>query len=110
MQRIRQNDLVEVVAGVEKGKRGRVVRVVPRKDQVIIQGLNLRYKHVRRSQKHQQGGRVRREMPIHISNVMLIDPSSDRPSRSRVQSHGEKKIRVAVRSGEALDKVKKKGG
>jgi large subunit ribosomal protein L24 len=110
MQRIRQNDLVEVVAGAEKGKRGRVVRVVPGTDQVIVQGLNLRYKHVRRSQKHQQGGRVRREMPMHISNVMLIDPSSDRPTRVAVQSEGDRKIRVAAKSGEALDKTKKKGG
>ena len=109
MQRIKRNDLVEVVAGVEKGKRGRVVRVDPRKNQVIIQGLNLRYQHVRRSQKHPQGGRVRREMPIHISNVMLVDPASDRPTRVAVQPRGERKVRVAVASGEAIDKVKKGG-
>lgn len=106
MRRIRKNDLVEVIAGDEKGKRGRVVRVVPGKDQVVIQGLNLEFKHVRRSQKNPQGGRVRREAPIHVSNVMLIDPASDRPTRSRFQIQGEKKVRVATRSGQAIGKGK----
>ena len=104
MRRIRRNDLVEVVVGDEKGKRGRVVRVLSGKNQVVVQGLNLQYKHVRRSQKNPQGGRIRREAPLHLSNVMLIDPASDRPTRSGVRRHGDKKIRFARRSGEAIDK------
>jgi large subunit ribosomal protein L24 len=106
MRRIKKNDLVEVVAGDDKGKRGRVVRVLPHKNQVIIQGLNLQFKHVRRSQKNPQGGRVRREAPMHLTNVMLIDPASDRPTRFRVRQEGDRKIRVASRSGEAIDKAK----
>jgi len=106
MRRIKRNDLVEVIAGVEKGKRGRVVRVLPREDKVIIQGLNLKYKHVRRTQKHPQGGRIRREAPIHISNILLIDPVSDRPTRFRVQGESENKVRVAAKSSEPIDKVK----
>ena len=102
--RIKKNDLVEVITGVEKGKRGRVVRVLPKEQKVIVQGLNLRYRHVRRSQKHPQGGRIRKEMPIHISNVMLIDPETDRPTRVRFKVEGGKKIRIAVRSGQAIDK------
>ena len=104
MVRIKRNDLVEVTAGDEKGKRGRVVRVLPAKNQVIVQGLNLQYKHVRRSQKNPQGGRIRREAPIHASNVMLIDPASDRPTRFGVRREGEKAVRFARRSGETIDK------
>ena len=105
MMRIKRNDLVEVIAGVEKGKRGRVIKVLPKEQKVIVQGLNLRYRHVRRSQKYPQGGRIRKEMPIHISNVMLIDPETDRPTRVRFVVQGDKKIRVAVKSGKPIDKV-----
>ncbi len=106
MQRIRRNDLVEVMAGVEKGKRGRVIKVLPKEQKVIVQGLNLRYRHVRRSQKYPQGGRIRKEMPIAISNVMPIDPETDRPTRVRYTREGDKKIRVAARSGKAIDRAK----
>ena len=105
MRRIKRNDLVEVVVGDDKGKRGRVVRVFPTEGQVLAEGLNLQFKHVRRSQKNPQGGRIQREAPIHISNVMLIDPASDRPSRFGVRQEGDKKIRFARRSGEAIDKA-----
>jgi len=105
MRRIKRNDLVEVIAGDEKGKRGRVVRVLTDLGKVVIQGLNLQYKHVRRSQKNPQGGRVRREAPMHISKVMLIDPASDRPSRFGVRTVDRKRIRFARASGEALDKA-----
>ena len=105
MRRIKRNDLVEVISGDEKGKRGRVVRVLPRKGQVVVQGLNLQFKHVRRSQKHPQGGRIRREAPVHMSNVMLIDPESDRPTRFRVEPEGDRRVRVAVKSGQAIDKT-----
>ena len=104
MQRIRQNDLIEVVAGAEKGKRGQVVRVVPETDQVIVQGLNLRYKHVRRSQKHQQGGRVRREMPIHISNVAIynaLEGKGDRIGYKRLEDG--RKVRIYRSTGEVID-------
>ena len=105
MRRIKRNDLVEVIGGDAKRERGRVIRVLTDKGQVIVQGLNLQYKHVRRSQKHPQGGRVRKEAAIPISKVMLIDPATDRPTRFRVKTEGDRRIRVAVKSGEAIDKV-----
>ena len=105
MRRIKRNDLVEVISGDEARKRGRVIRVLTDTNQVIVQGLNLQHKHVRRTQKHPQGGRVRREAPIHLSKVMLIDPVSDRPTRFRVKIEGDRRVRVAAKSGEALDKA-----
>lgn len=104
MLRIKRNDLVEVVAGDDKGKRGRVVRVIPARAQVVVQGLNLQHRHVRRSQKNPQGGRIRREAPIHISNVMVIDPVSDKPARLGVRVVDGGKIRCARPGGHAIDK------
>lgn len=105
MLRIKKNDLVEVVAGNDKGKRGRIIRVLTKDEKVLVQGLNLRYKHVRRTQQNPQGGRVRREFPIHISNVALVDPSTDTPTRFGVKVENGKRIRYAKKSGEAIDKA-----
>ena len=105
MLKIKKNDLVEVIAGDDKGKRGRVVRVLHDKAKIVVQGLNLHYRHVRRSQKNPQGGRIRRETPMAISNVLLVDASSDRPTRYRVRMEGDKKIRCAAKSGHAIDKA-----
>jgi large subunit ribosomal protein L24 len=104
---IKKGDMVEVVAGNDRGVRGEVIRVIPRDDRVVVKGVNMVKKH----QKPRQGGRSRVqggiiefEAPIHISNVMLIDPESDRPTRVgiRVDENG-KKIRFAKRSGRDLD-------
>ena len=73
MARIRKNDMVEMIAGNDSGVRGRVLRVIPSKSRLVVQGVNLRWKHLRKSQQNPQGGRVRRETPVHISNVMLYD-------------------------------------
>jgi large subunit ribosomal protein L24 len=102
MARIRKDDLVEVVAGNDRGKRGKVLMFVPKKDRVLIQGVNLRWKHMRKSQQSPQGGRVRKEQPIHISNVMLVDEAAD--TRTRVGSRfvDGKKLRVAVGSGNEI--------
>ena len=105
MLRIKKNDLVEVIAGNDKGKRGRIIRVIPEDNKVLVQGLNLRYKHVRRTQQNPQGGRIRREFPMHISNVALVDPSSDTPTRFGVKVENGKKVRYAKKSGEVIDKA-----
>lgn len=102
--RIRRGDNVRVIAGDDKGKDGRVLRVVVEKRKVVVEGVNLVYRHVRRSQKHPQGGRVRREAPIDVSNVMLLDPSGDVPTRvgKRVTESGER-VRVARKTGKLID-------
>ncbi len=104
MYRLKQGDEVVVVAGAEKGKRGTVTKVDREGDRLTVQGINVRYKHVRRSQQYQQGGRVQVEVPIHISNVMLVDPETGKPTRVRIETEDGKKFRVAVKSGTRIDK------
>src|SRR5437764_14043604 len=71
---IKKGDTVQVMTGDDKGKRGRVLEVLPRKNKVVVEGINRVYKHLRRSQKNPQGGRLSKEMPVAVSNVQLIDP------------------------------------
>jgi large subunit ribosomal protein L24 len=104
MQRIKKDDSVVVIAGRHKGTKGKVLRVLPDDDKVVVQGVNVITKHVKPSQRNPQGGRVKREAPIHISNVMLADPKDGAPTRVRVQTlEGGRKVRIAVRSGEQID-------
>jgi large subunit ribosomal protein L24 len=103
---VRKGDTVMVVAGKERGKKGKVLRVIPEKGRVVVERVNLIKKHQRPTQKVRQGGIIEREGSIHLSNVMLMDPSSDKPTRvgMRALSDG-KKVRVAKRSGEMLDRA-----
>ena len=102
---VRKGDTVMVVAGKERGKRGRVLRVIPEKNRVVVERVNLIKKHQRPTQRIRQGGIIEREGPIHLSNVMLLDPASGKPTRvgMRALSDG-KKARVARKSGELIDK------
>lgn len=105
MQRVKQGDDVVVVAGKNKGTRGRVLRVLPGADKVVVEGVNVRTKHIKPSQANPQGGRVKKEAPIHLSNVMLADPQDGQPTRVRITTlESGQRVRVAVRSGEQIDK------
>ena len=105
---IRKGDTVEIISGDNKGSTGRVMKVIPKKNRVIIEGLNLVYKHVRPSQQNPQGGRIRVEQSVHISNVLPVNPKSSHGSRVRFESgkDGVKK-RVAVDGSEIGVVVKK---
>jgi large subunit ribosomal protein L24 len=103
MSRIKKGDLVLVCSGADAGKRGRVLRVIPGKDRAVIEGVSVRFKHLRKSQKHPQGGRVQRETPLHLSKLMPIDPSTDEATRVSYRMEGEKKVRVARGSGSPLE-------
>lgn len=81
--RIKKDDIVMVIAGDQKGARGKVLRVLPDKQRVLVEGVNMVFRHVRRSRSNPQGGRVQKEAPVHLSNVMPIDPKTDRPTRVR---------------------------
>jgi large subunit ribosomal protein L24 len=101
-----------VVAGADKGVQGRVLRLLPEADQVVVEGVNLVYRHVRRSQQNPQGGRVRRESPVHVSNVMVVDPEGHVPTRvGRKAGEDGRMTRIARKSGAALssDAGAKKG-
>ena len=83
--KIRKNDRVEVIAGDHKGEQGRVLRVDPKKQMVLIEGVNLVYRHLRPSRQNPQGGRIRKEAPVHISNILPIDPKTGHGSRIRFE-------------------------
>ena len=106
---IRANDIVQIIAGEERGVRGKVLRVIPKRGKVVIEGANRVYKHMKRSQKNPQGGRLSKEMPIDISNVMVIDQKTDKPTRVgvRVQKNGDRE-RFAKRSGASLGSMEMK--
>ena len=104
---IKKGDMVEMIAGDNKGMTGRVMKVIPGKNRVLVEGLNLVYKHVRPSQQNPQGGRIRVEKPVHISNVLPINPKSSRGSRVRFEvSKDRGKKRLAV-DGSEIGIVKK---
>ncbi len=102
MARIRKGDLVEIVTGNDRGKRGRVLRVLNDKGRVAVEGVNLRWKHMRKSQQHPQGGRVRRETPVHMSNVMLVDETADVRTRVGSAVIDGRKTRIARKTGKPI--------
>jgi len=102
--KIKKGDRVHVLAGKDKGKRGEVVRVLPENGRALVAGVNMMKKHQKQARVGDQGGIVQKEAPIHMSNLALIDPKTDKPTRVgfRVLEDG-KKVRVARGSGEVLD-------
>jgi large subunit ribosomal protein L24 len=103
MQRIRKGDDVIVLAGRDKGKRGEVMSVFPKEDRAIVQGINLVKRHTKPSQTT-QGGMVSKELSIHLSNLALIDPKTNEPTRVgyKLQEDGTK-VRYAKKSGDVID-------
>ena len=79
--KIKKNDMVMVIAGNSKGRSGKVLRVYPEKQRIIVEGVNLVSRHRKPTQNNPQGGITRQEAPVHISNVMLLDPKSNEPTR-----------------------------
>ncbi|MBT4096049.1 MAG: 50S ribosomal protein L24 [Gemmatimonadetes bacterium] len=101
---IRRDDTVLVISGNDKGKRGRVLRVIPEQDRLIVEGIRMMKKHTKPTQRDPQGGIVEREAPIHASNVMVIDPHNDEPTRiGKKRLDDGRNVRVAARSGEMID-------
>ena len=100
---IKKNDIVEVICGDDKGSRGRVLSVSRKTGKIVVEGINRVYKHMRRSQRNVQGGRLSREMPIDASNVMLIDPQTNQTTRVGIRFSADgRKERYAKRSGTSL--------
>jgi len=101
---VKKDDTVIVISGKDKGKKGRVIAAYPRENRVLVEGVNIVKKHTRPSQTNPQGGIIEQEAPIHASNVMHIDPKSGKVTRIgyKVLDNG-KKVRIAKRSGEAID-------
>ena len=108
---VKKDDEVLVLAGRSKGERGRVVSVDPQRERAIVEGLNLVTKH-QKSQgmgqraNQQQSGRIEKPAPIHVSNLMVIDPNNGQPTRVKHKVIEGKSVRVGAKSGETLDKAK----
>ena len=103
LARIRKGDLVEVIAGKERGKRGKVLRVDPSRERVYVEKLNMIKRHMRPTRQHPQGGILEREGPIHLSNVMLVCPKCDRPTRVGTRIQEQEKFRYCKRCGEVIE-------
>jgi large subunit ribosomal protein L24 len=104
--RLKKNDLVEVIAGRDAGKRGRILMVLREKGRVIVQGVGFVKRHTRPNpQRNIKGGIAEREAPIHVSNVMIVSPDNDKRTRIGFKTLADgRKIRVSRKTGEALDK------
>jgi len=100
---IKKGDIVEVLSGDDKGKRGKVLSVHPSKGKIVVEGINKVYKHMRKSQKSPQGGRLSKEMAVDSSNVLLIDPQTNKPTRVGVRytDDGKKEL-YAKKSGQTI--------
>ena len=101
--RLQKGDNVIVIAGKDKGKKGKVMRLFPETDKVIVEGVNLVKRHMKPNPRMQQGGILEREQPFAVSNVMLVDPKTGQGTRVRVKTDDKgTKIRIAVKSGEEI--------
>lgn len=104
MASVKKDDQVVVIAGKDKGARGRVLRVIREMDRVIVEGVNRVKRHTKPTPKNPSGGIIEKEAPIHISNVMLLDTKTDKPTRIKSGTDKDgKKIRIAVKSGAVID-------
>ena len=103
---VRKDDTVQVISGKDRGKRGRVLRVMPKDSRALVEGVNMVKRHTKPiPQRNIKGGVVEKEGAIHISNLMVVDPDTDKPTRvGRKVLEDGKRVRVAKRSGAVLDK------
>ena len=100
---VKKNDEVIIIAGDDKGKKGRIIEVDRQKSRVIVDGANLNSKHTKPNAKSPQGGILKKEAPVHISNLNPLDPKSGKPTRiGRVRNEKGKLVRISKKSGEEI--------
>lgn len=101
-----KGDLVYIRSGDDRGKTGKILQVLPESEKVIVEGMNVRKKHMKRTEQQQQGGIVEKEMPIHISNVSPI--ADGKPTRVRFEKREDgSKVRIAASNGQVLSELRK---
>jgi len=100
--KIKSGDTVKVIAGDHKGSEGKVLRVDREKNKAVVEGVNMVSKHTKPSAKNPQGGIVKKEAPIHISNLSLIDPKSKKVTKVGMKVEGDKKVRFSKKSNQVL--------
>ena len=101
--KIKKGDKVVILSGKDKGKHGEVTKSLPKEGKVIVSGVNIITRHRKPTQVNPQGGLERAEAPLHVSKVALEDPKTGKATRVRFEVKGDKKVRVAVRSGETIN-------
>lgn|SRR5699024_7556765 len=101
---VKKGDKVKVLAGKDRGKEGTVLEVYPKKERVLVEGINMVKVHSQPTQENPQGGILNKEAPIHVSNVLPIDPKTGEATRVGYEIKDGKKVRIAKKSGEPLDK------
>ncbi len=101
--RVKKGDQVMCVAGKDKGRTGTVLEVMPDDGRVLVEGINIVKRHTKARPPDDPGGIIQKPAPIHLSNVMPIDPSDNKPCRVRIEEKDGERIRVSARTGEALD-------
>ncbi len=101
--KIKKGDSVVVLSGKDKGQTGTVRKVMPKDGKIVVEGVNIAARHRKPSQENPQGGIDRFEAPMHISKVAVADPKDGKPTRVRFEERDGKKVRIAVKSGEAID-------
>jgi len=104
---VKKGDMVRIIAGDDKGATGRVLRVIPQKNKVVVQGHNIAKKHVRPSRKNPQGGRINIEQPIDISNVLPLNPKSSKGSRVHYQVNDDGSKKRIAADGTEIGVVKR---
>lgn len=102
MKRLKKNETAILIAGEDAGKTGRVLRVISKKNQIVVEGINLVYKHVRRSQQNPQGGRIQKEAPVHLSNVLPFCEKCDKGVKVRFEIKDGQKSKVCKGCGAVL--------
>ena len=100
--KIKKGDRVQVLAGKDKGRQGNVLKVLPKEDRVVVEGLNMVQRHTRPTQSDPQGGIKNKEAALHVSNVAIVD-SKGKPTRVGFRVEGDKKVRVAKTTGEVIN-------
>jgi large subunit ribosomal protein L24 len=100
--KIKKNDNVIVIAGKDKGTKGKVLRVLPSEHKVIVEGVNKVKKHIKYRNSNKKGEIIEKSMPMHISNVAIVDPKTNKPSRVGYIVEGDKKVRIAKKSGQKI--------
>ena len=102
MQKIRKGDKVVILTGKDKGRSGEVLQVMPKEDRAVVRGINVVKRHQRQTAS-QDAGIITKEAPIHLSNIAIADPKDGKPTRVGFKIDGDKKVRVAKRSGVSID-------
>ena len=100
--RIKKGDNVIVITGKDKGKKGKVIKAIPLVERVVVEGVNIKKKHMKPKKSGQKGQIVEMAAPLHVSNVAIVDPKDGKPTRIGIKFTGDKKLRISKRSGVEL--------